>query len=149
MELTPLALVVLLAYGLLIATCLTAWTAISWYGEKEAASNQAPPPQAKRVHERTARLSNDQVRGARIREQVAGGEPAGPVRAGPADLAGAPRTAAPAERSGSGERSTGKVVERPRNERKPAAPPRVSKAENEEDAFERFLRARPDDIDIR
>jgi hypothetical protein len=121
MDMTPLALVVLLGYGLLIAIALTAWTATSAdrsiAGSTERSPRSGPPKsgsarqEPSRQSERAA--SNNDVRGARAAERVR------------------PRRAADQEQ--------------------PFEQVRVRRVEQEreEDAFERFLKARPDDIDIR
>jgi hypothetical protein len=66
MEITPLALVVLLGFGLLVALCLTAWTALSLdraAGADRGAERATPGRQAGRA------TTNDEVRGARSRAE--------------------------------------------------------------------------------
>lgn len=121
MELAPLTLVVLLGYGLFVAVCLTAWTAVSFdreparpAREDAARLNREDNPKGRSaVRERVQkpRVSNDEVRGKRSKPES--------VRAKP-DADEEPRS---------------RVSERPR-------------AEQEEDAFERFIRERPDDVDF-
>ena len=139
MEIAPLALVVLLGYGLLIAVSLTTWTAVTYRDEPTA---EVRRPEVKKSRPAKARqLSNDDVRGAKSRrargselfeqeplvqerqvEPVAQSEPVGTQ----------PASSAPEVR--------------PRVKRKPVT---VSADEADEDAFERFLGKRPDDFDIR
>lgn len=164
MEMTPLTLVVLLAFGLLIAVCLTAWTALSFERQPpEGAADAAASSRRK-----SARLiSNDEVRGARGRgEKPAGRGSDEPSRERPptagswpgADARPAPEQSGGSWRSATAVRVTSsraaeKVADDSSKSRKqPSEPDRsvvTPKQEHDEDAFERFLRVRPDDIDIR
>jgi hypothetical protein len=130
MDVTPLALVVLLAYGLLIAACLTAWTAITWYRD-QLAGGPALPRQGPGGG-RPERVSNDDVRGAKA------GDKSSVAAVVPAGASPKPVTTKPAAtRHDSQGRGSGRTDKRgPTDE------------DREEDAFERFLRERPDDLDI-
>lgn len=194
MEIAPLALVVLLGYGLLIAVALTAWTALAYYREDQ--EPQAAKPVEKVTRPVTARqVSNDDVRGAKSRrarrpdvlfERTApvgsGGAPAQPSKSGAAGIAPGPERGVAAREPGtaarggkSGVATAGKVENRPAHAPEPARSSDVGRGRREsgptnsrdsgarpkpagapdagrgsdEDAFERFLRERPDDFDIR
>jgi hypothetical protein len=187
MEITPLALVVLLGFGLLIALCLTAWTALSL----DRVAGQNPGAERAPVTRQPGRaISNDEVRGARARaeRQVERGG-----RSEPEVLRAEPPTGSPVEpgraaaqraeqkseqksagrgadavevSSGGSWRSVGRrETPRPepggrvmtrlepnqqarREETRQEEKGREEKG-REEDAFERFLKARPDDFDLR
>ncbi|MEX2541620.1 MAG: hypothetical protein WD314_07415 [Trueperaceae bacterium] len=167
MEMTPLTLVVLLAFGLLIAVCLTAWTALSFDRRpRESAADGTASSGRKSARP----MSNDEVRGARSR----GERPVGRDR----DEHSVDRSDTRSRRAGTGPKpasgqtggswrsatatptkvttswGTEPVTDDSSNGRKrPSTPANRSGAapeqELDEDAFERFLRVRPDDIDIR
>jgi hypothetical protein len=208
MEITPLTLVVLLGFGLLIAVCLAAWTALSF--DDAPARDQEPANERPAVARRAGRpVSNDEVRGARMRDEglparaavdgpsaapapsggkqarakVTGVGTAGASGAGLTQLSGGGswRSVGAERASATSGGPAGAAVEQPRgsewrdvepNAGAGSAEPRgaqrnaverqrtetsgaqrrraePAREEREEDAFERFLRERPDDFDIR
>ena len=194
MEIAPLALVVLLGYGLLIALSLTTWTAVAYFREESAGDHRQREPERSPVERERSRskraVSNDEVRGARSRRARGGDDPfrgetgtaarSAPAGSGggasvvtarrsspggrPAEAATAPAAGAvqptegpgtpgeagtTASRGGSrsgvprksaGASSSAAEAGRPRGKRQ---------GDDEEDAFERFLSSRSDDLDIR
>ncbi|MEX2534318.1 MAG: hypothetical protein WD273_01860 [Trueperaceae bacterium] len=157
MDIAPLALVVLLGYGLLIAVSLTVWTIVSYRRDAVLAETQQPERQA-RVRAGAGTMSNDDVRGARSRREggaqrtelkrseLKRSEPkrSEPKRSEPKQSR--PKQSQPQQSQA--KQSETVVVERRRDVSRPA-PVIDSRKESDEDAFERFLRARPDDFDIR
>ena len=137
MQIAPLALVVLLGYGLLIAIALTTWTAVAYFREDTTDDGGRPEPKPIRTpQERSAAkraVSNDEVRGARSRRARSGSDP----------FHGESKPAPAGEVASSGR--SGAVAWKP----EPAAKRSTREDEAEEDAFERFLKSRPDDFDLR
>lgn len=156
MDIPPVALLLLLGFGLLMAVCLTAWTATSLEaglrdptaGERAAAGKEDNTK--KRSGNRAANGSKE--RGSRTTNRAAGS--LGTKRAKDSGSQATMTTKA---------RTTNGIVEPDRRSRtaredsatetvrvreKSRAAPSTEK-QYEEDAFERFLRAGPDDTDLR
>ncbi|HEX7005138.1 MAG TPA: hypothetical protein VF168_13210 [Trueperaceae bacterium] len=135
MDIAPLALVVLLGYGLLIAISLTTWTAVAYFREdaEEAGKQLEPAAAPTRTRAQVKRaVSNDEVRGARSRRARNGADPFSTgAKSAAVEGATASRPAA--------------VAWQP--EGVPKRPP--AKEDSDEDAFERFLNSRSDDFDLR
>lgn len=185
MEMTPLALVVLLGFGLLIAVCLTAWTAVSYdsSGSDDGTTESPQRPFVTAADERPNGRRGVQGqrpdRGARSvepgrgsRTAAAGGsEVSGDVRSktNRSEMSGGawrsagsttvtarrvvPERAIDSGRTEPGRTEAGRDTpggggSRPKQTRGAGTEPVERKQEHDEDAFERFLRARPDDIDI-
>lgn len=158
MEIAPLALVVLLGYGLLIAVSLTAWTAVTYRDEQPVDVSR---PEVKKSRPAKARqLSNDDVRGAKSRRARRGSEPFEEDQLIPerkerperqAAGAGSNEAVQPQQQERQAEPVRPKPASSAPENRKPLSrkPVTVTTNDTEEDAFERFLRPRPDDFDIR
>lgn len=192
MDIAPLALVVLLGYGLLLAVALTTWTAVSYSRQEPDTEVEAAAGPTKAAPERTRKsrqVSNDEVRGARSRRARGSGDP----------FQGEAKVSSPASTGTSAVRVTERVTWEPAPATKPTAsdasdsrsksaasiekePPRVPSRQpgpptspsrstpaptgkqeqspspkrieqkdesDDEDAFERFLKPRSDDFDLR
>lgn len=185
---TPLALVVLLGFGLLIAICLAAWTAVSY--DSTGSDDTASGSPRRHGTVRADQSGSDSGQGVRRQRKENAGRSAA-VRADRGSRtagAGATKfeassdgsngrfssTANHAQLSGGAWRSAGGATVtarrvtpvrsaetdstaadsgggrggKPKQTRGASADASERKQEHDEDAFERFLRARPDDIDI-
>lgn len=158
MEMTPLALVILLAFGLLLAASLTVWTAVragtSPAKEREPGEGASSGSGGLREssQQRGQRREQERERG---REQQRGqqrgqvrdpGQSPVPARERPAvDEVGAREREEPSDPGHAG-KSTGQGGESGSKSSRGKSGGRGRRGEN--DAFERFLEARPDDMDF-
>lgn len=170
MNVSPLALVLLLAFGLLVALCLTLWTTLGSIGKApEVVSERGDRsadggPDLKRARDRTREGTGDVSSGRGAPRSDEGkrekDSPVGPRRdAGSRAVArGAPdepRRPSPSARSqsldsGVGKGRLGRDTDRVAGSRgtQPERKSRGRDDDDDEDAFERFLQAR-DEFDLR
>ena len=193
MDIAPLALVVLLGYGLLLAVALTTWTAVSYSRQEPDAEAEADAGPTKAAPERTRKsrqVSNDEVRGARSRRARGSGdpfqgeaklptpastgtsamrvtervtwEPAPATKSTASDASGSRSNSAasteeqaldaPSRKPSSSTSSSRSTTPPPtRKQERSPAPKRIEQKDesDDEDAFERFLKPRSDDFDLR
>ena len=151
MELSPLTLLVLLVFALLVAASLAVWTA---FGSMRASDEDVAPERARNLFVR----EDAQAEAPSGKEGRRGRTRGSSARTAAADSGGGARGKGArifeAEAGEARGRKAERVAAGAANtqvgaEKKSEPQPRPKRRGQEEDAFERFLRGQPDDTDFR